>query len=479
MADNKAVPSSSGSVRSVASVRSRAAGRMPSTLEALNSFDTVERRNAVEEALRSFQEGLIARPHDSGWSNVLVRTFFSYSAEGFSPSRLVWEAVIRGLSVIGSADRDNLGALREMLAVGDALDIRATVSLETAVRVPSRSDNEFNLPGRPGMIRVLGAGFVSVPSLTSEHGRLIAALAERSRARARALVEKLNPVLAPVTVDFDADVASLAPAGNAMEAHVFRAYGDKSRAMFSELHDLAVFWSDVLGRSPTDVECLLSNDPNAFMEALADKLARLGEPDVCPVAADGLAADEFFRAVRAAGAVPCLLWLDGTSAGEADPVRLLDDAVEWGARAVALTPDRNWNLSDPAEKEKRLAALAAMTAAARERNLPLLAGSPMSEPRQKFVDSFDAPEIAAYFRDFTDSAFWLYGHGVLERAAGLGLSSAWAERTFAGDPAAANAFYLEVGKKAAPGPAAPARIAALGDDPATDEILAALAPLRL
>ncbi len=468
----------STSGRSSASVRSRALGRIPATLDSLNSLKTEVRREALAEAVRSFEDGVVIRPHESGWPNVLARTFFSYSTDGSSPSRLVWEAVIRGLSVIGSADRDNLGALGEMQAAGDALGIRVTVSLETKTFVQSYSDRDLNCSGQPGFLRALGAGFVKVPSLASPHGKLIASLPNRARDRNLNLIAKINPVLAPVAVDYEQDVLPLTPAGNATETHIFQAYAAKAKTIFPELDDLSVFWSDVIGRSPKDIEGLLA-DSGAFMEALGEKLSRLGESGLERVSSDYPPITGFFQAVRASGAIPCLLWRDGESAGEAAIGKLLDDAANWGARAVALTPDRNWNIPDTVLKEKRLAALAELVAAARERNLPLLAGSPMSEPRQKFVDSFDAPEMAAYFRDFTDSAFWLYGHATLERASGLGLSSEWAERAFAGDRAAANAFYLEVGKKAAPGKATRARVAGLGHDPEPCEIIEALAPLKL
>ncbi|MCL2001748.1 MAG: hypothetical protein FWG74_09955, partial [Planctomycetes bacterium] len=397
-----------GSGRIGISIRSRAIGSMPAVLEALNSLKTELRREALADTVNKFAKGGITRPHENGWTNVLARTFFSYSAAGFSPSRLVWEAVIRGLSVIGSADSDNLGALGEMHYAGDVLGVRVTASVETSTFVQSYSDRELNCPGRPGILRAIGAGFTRVPLLSSPDGRFIASLPNRARERNLAMIAKINPVLAPATLDFEQDVVPITPAGNATSAHIFQAYAAKAKTIFPAHHDLAVFWADVLGRSPQDVEGLL-DDHNALMDTLTDKLLQLYENGQELASANYPAVTGFFQAVRGAGAVPCILWRDGESAGEANPGKLLDDAVNWGVRAVALTPDHNWNVNNPSMKEKRLAALADLVMAARERDLPLLAGSPMREPGQKFVDSFDAPELAAYFRDFTDSALWLYG----------------------------------------------------------------------
>lgn len=468
--------SKSNAQASNASIRSRALGSIPSTLESLNSRITQERRLALSEAAASFREGQIARPHDTGWVNVMARTFFSYSHEGYSPARLVWEAAIRGLSVIGSADLDNLGALEEMRLASDALSVRATVSMETKTYVQSYAGREINCPGEPGFFRCLGVGFTRVPGLDCPGGSLIASLPGKSRERNVCRIEKINPLLNPVCIDYDEDVVPLTPAGNAYSHHLAAAYGLKAQRIFPERADRAVFWADVLGRSPQDVEAMLDDEP-LFRDVIWDKMMKLNPDEPSP--AEYPAVTDFFHAVREAGAVPCLYWLGGFTDGEADPARLLDDAVNWGVRAVALAPDSCWNVPDPAERDARLAALAAFVAQARKRNLPVLAGSPMNRARQKFVDSFDAPELSAYFRDFTDGAFWLYGHSVVERALGLGVVSDWAAGVFGRDREARNAFYLQVGKKAAAGKATRVRVANLGSDPTPDAILAALAPLKI
>lgn len=458
------------------SVRSRALGSIPNTLESLNSRFTDERRQALNEAIASFQDGSVVRPHDTGWVNVLARTFFSYSYDNFSPARLAWEAVIRGLSVIGSADYGNLGALGELQLAGDALGIRATVSMETQTYVPDYADKEINCPGHPGFLRCLGVGFTRIPSLDCESGNLIASLPKQSRDRNIARIARFNPRLDPVCIDYGEDVIPLTPAGNANPEHLAAAYALKAMQIFPERDDRAVFWADVMGRPPQEIEVLL-DDEAAFRDALWEKLIRFSpetpQPDDYPNV------DDFFTAVREAGAIPCLYWLGGFTDGEAEPVRLLDDAVNWGVRAVAIAPDSCWNIADSTEKENRLGAMANFIAEAKKHNLPILAGSPMSKAKQKFVDSFDAPELAPYFRDFTDGAFWLYGHATLERANGLGAISDWAGHVFGRDRATRNAFYLQVGKKASPGKATRVRIAGLGPEPDPGDILDALAPLKL
>ncbi len=474
MADNAS--GSSGTFHSNASIRSRALGSIPDALRALGSYRTDERKAALADVVSAFERGVVAKPQETGWVNLLARSFFSYSNDECSPARLAWEAVIRGLSVIGCCDADNLGALREMLAAGDALGVRATVSLETKCYAPSRADRDLSYPGQNGFLRALGIGFTSVPALDSEHGAFIAQLPERAHARNRERIEKINPLLSPVCINYEEDVLPLTPAGNPLPEHLATAYVRKAESVFPEKEDQAVFWSDVLGRTPQDVEALLADLP-AFGEAVWDRFRQFVEEERNPDNYPGVV--DFFKAVAASGAVPCVFWRGGETAGEADPGEFFDEALRWGARAAAVTPDALWNIADAERKSVCLGNLERMMVAARERSLPVIAGSFMDRPGQKFVDSFDAPELAAYFRDFNDAAFWLYGHATLERAAGLGLLSDWAGHAFGKDRAAANGFFRDAGKAAAPGKAARHRIDGMGPDPDPRDILESLAPLRM
>ena len=55
--------------------------------------------------------------------------------------------------------------------------------------------------------------------------------------------------------------------------------------------------------------------------------------------------------VEECGALPCAAWLNGFTAGEKDPEELLSFHKSKGLKALAIIPDRNWNISDPAKKE--------------------------------------------------------------------------------------------------------------------------------
>ena len=425
----------------------REEGNLPDdVLRDLDSFDPAVRASALETAVRAIASGDVAVPPVRDISNVHAHTFHSYSIRDYSPSRLVWEAVRRGLSVVGSTDFDVLSAMDEMYSAGAALGIRATVSLETRAFVESYADREINSPGEPGVMYVMGVGFTRMPGADT----LFPSLVEQSRSRNLEMIGKINPVLGPGAIDYAVDVLPLTPSGNATERHICAACDVKARAVFSGTKELAAHWAGVLGVSTDEAEKLVA-DSGALRNTIRAKLMKRGGVGYAqPGKGSFPRVEDFFAMVAGARAVPCQAWLDGLSAGESDPGRLQDDAMSWGARVVNVIPERNWNIADPGMKKRKLAALDAFVRAARERHLPVLAGTEMNGPGQRFVDAFEAPELAPYVGDFQDAAYWLYGHTVMERLAGKGVMSEWAAAAFAGDRAAGNAFYTEAGRAASP-----------------------------
>ncbi|MDR3212266.1 MAG: hypothetical protein LBU79_10180 [Planctomycetota bacterium] len=429
----------------------RFANHLNSLREKLRSFRREEREMALKEVIAEIDNGNLKPESSRPWSNLHAHTFFSYSCEDYSPSRLVLEAYLAGLSVIGSTDFDVLDSLEEMFSAGDSLGIRTTVSIETRAFVTPYADREINSPGEPGINYSLGVGFWRNPESGSPSATFLTTLALRSRQRNLGLIEKINPFLSPVALDYEADVIPLTPAGNATERHICAALDQKSRSIFPGKDALAVFWSDVLGRSPQDVEGLLSS-PGAFRNAIRGKLMKKGGVGyVQPDGGSFPSQTDFFAMIRDAGAIPCLAWLDGSSLGETDPNRLLGDFLDLGIMAVNIIPERNWNLADPKKKEERLDALARFIQTARQLDLPILAGTEMNSPGQKLVDLFDTPELAPYREDFQQAAYWLYGHTCLARTSGMGVGSDWTQEHFATDRRKINAFYREVGSRAEPG----------------------------
>lgn len=424
---------------------------MAAVQEDLNSFSPDRRRAALARIADGLASGALTAPPPRAVMNLHAHTFHSYCSLGLSPSGLVWEAKRRGVSVIGSADFDVLDALPEMYAAGDALGVGTTVSLETRTFVPAYAEREINSPGEPGVLYAVGAGFTRLPAPETEAGALFPSLLAQSRRRNLDMIARINPLLRAAAIDYDRDVLPLTPGGNATERHLSAAYDAKAREAFSGAGERAAFWAETLSLPPEETAALAA-DGDALRNALRARLMKRGGAGyVRPGPGTFPPVEDFFAMVRDAEALPCLAWLDGLSPGEADPERLLDDALAWGVRCVNIIPDRNVNAGDPAAGEKKRAALAAFVGAARKRSLPVLAGTELNSPGQQFVDDFDAPGLAPYAEDFREGAHFLFGHTVLARLAGMGAGSRWARDAFGENRHLANAVYARLGR------AAPAR----------------------
>ncbi len=66
--------------------------------------------------------------------------------------------------------------------------------------------------------------------------------------------------------------------------------------------------------------------------------------------------------------------------------------------------------------------LHAIVEAARKRNLPVIAGTEMNSPGQKFVDDFDSPALAPLRETFADGARFVRDHTIKQQVAGPVLS---------------------------------------------------------
>jgi len=115
-----------------------------------------------------------------------------------------------------------------------------------------------------------------------------------------------------------------------------------------------------------------------------------------------------------------------------------------GAAAANIIPDRNWNIKDPEAKKVKVAELNAFVQNAQSRNLPILVGTEMNAYGQRFVDDFDAPELAPLHGVFLEGAHIFHAHTMLQAGASMGYLSEWASRHF-DTVRAKNVFYASVG----------------------------------
>jgi len=433
---------------------------MQAALDQISSFDRSERRKALAALIA---QGL-STPPTTEWVNMHLHTFFSFNGEGWSPSRIAWEAVNRGLYSIAICDFDVLQGLEELLEAADLLCLRAAVGFESRTFFKEYATQEINSPGEPGVFYFMGMGFVRPPSAGSRAAAVLADMLERSHARNRAMIERINTCLRDVTLDYDADVLPLTPDRNATERHIVSAYHQRALREFRGCTDTAAaFWAARLGMDLKEA-CDTIKDSNRFADKLRSKLMKKGGPGYRQPDADTFPLlDHVIGMIRDCRAIPMSTWLDGTSAGESAPAAQLECLVAKGVEAVNIIPDRNWNLKDPVEKARKIAELDRYVAAARALALPINVGTELNKPGQRFVDDFAAPPMQPHHAAFLQGAQVMVGQTRLLRWADLSYIDAAAAAEFPSRQAR-NAFFATVG--ALPAPSAPVRARLTGMAPA-------------
>lgn len=422
------------------------------TLEAqLNDFDAARRRAALQGLLAAVAQGDIPPlPATGTHVNIHAHTFFSYNGYGYSPTDYAWRARKAGLLVAGIVDFDVLDAVEEFLDASQRLGLRGCAGMETRVFVEEFATREINSPGEPGIAYVVGVGFVPGAGAGNP---LLTELLRIAKERTRAIAARVNPYLAPAEVDFEKDVVSLTPKGNATERHLCMAYDQKARTVLADPDARAAFWAEKLGQPVDKIRAMLDDAPGlqALIRAKTMKAGGIGY--VQASGRDFPALSRFNAFTLDCGAIPTYAWLDGTTQGEKDIEELLDVMVAQGAAGITVIPERNWNFKDPAVKQAKLDNLYQFAKLAQTRALPLFAGTEMNAYGQRFVDDFETPELKPLLPLFQQGALLLYAHTLLQEKAGMGYLSPWAVGSFA-TTAEKNRFYAAIGRRLEPSVAA-------------------------
>jgi len=431
----------------------------------LNDFDPRKRWSALEELWDMARSGAVALPESRKAVNLHCHSFFSFNGYGYSPAYLAWKARREGLAAVGLVDFDVLDGVDEFLDACRLLGLRGCAGLETRTFVPEFSTREINSPGEPGVAYHIGAGFTASGLATPG---ILPELKETAQQRNQTMLARINPHMGSVQLDYEGDVLPLTPNGNATERHLCVAYDRKAREILPDEGERAVFWAGRLGGDANAIKEMFEDAP-IFQAFLRSKVMKAG--GVGYVKPEGPDFPEFKTVtefILDAGAIPTYGWLDGASAGERDIEELLELAMGQGVAAINIIPDRNWNVTDPDVKAKKVAELHRIVALALDRNLPILAGTEMNAHGQRFVDDFDAPEMAPLVEPALEGAQIVYGHTALQAHCGMGYTSAWSRARF--DSAKErNRFFRSLGERVAPGQER--SLDAAGPEMAPEEVL--------
>ena len=397
----------------------------------LDNFDAGTRQKALLELIGLARDGHIKLPEPTTNHNVHGHTFFSYNAYGYSPSKFAWLARKEGLCMAGIVDFDVLDAVEEFLEACRLVKVKGIASIESRVFVPEFRTRVINSPGEPGIAYHMGVGFAAA----HEHP-FLSRMRAAAEQRTREMLQRVNSFMSPVTLDYERDVLPLTPKGNATERHLCAAFERKAVHVFPEPAERVLFWEEKLGEAPVD-SVKLQN----LIRAKTMKKGGVGyvPPDEksFPLMAD------MNRCVLDCGAIPTVTWLDGTSDGEKCMEELIAVAEQCGGAALNIIPDRNFT---PGVKDHKLQNLYDVVALAERRHFPIVVGTEMNSPGNKFVDNFGSAELKPLLPIFLKGAHIMYAHSMFRKCSGRGYLGGWATKKFA-SIAAKNDFFEAAGRE--------------------------------
>ena len=429
----------------------------------LDSFDPQQRKNALLVLYEKVEAGQINLPETGTDVNIHCHTFFSYNTYGYSPSKFAWLARKAGLAVAGVVDFDVLDALDEFLDACKLLRLKGCAGLETRVFVPEFEDRVINSPGEPGISYHMGVGFPSA-NVPRQQKNFLAGLRQTAQRRNRDLMGRVNKHLRPVELDYERDVLTLTPSGNATERHMCSAYARKAAEIFEKPEELAGYWSEKLSMEITTSQLPESRDLLNAIRAKTMKRGGVGYVQPGKGSFPRMADTNSF--ILASGGIPVHTWLDGTSDGEKAIAELLEVATSTGAAAINVIPDRNYT---PGASSVKLQNLYHVVELAEKLHLPVVEGTEMNSPGQKFVDDFASKELEPLVPVFLKGAHIVYAHSVLQRKCGMGYTSEWALKNFE-NVAGRNKFFEQLGNSLKP--EQEDRLGDLNEDSTPKDILA-------
>lgn len=434
----------------------------------LNDFDANIRSQALENLWRNFKH--VLEPEGEN-VNMHMHSFFSYNAEGWSPSRIAWEAKKQGLRAAALCDFDVLEGVEEFLHACGIVELRGSVGLETRAFLKEFSTVDINSPGEPGVTYIMGMGFVSKPDSGSSAYDELQSFRQQYDERNLRMIEKINKALPDIALDYQKDAVPLTPAGGVTERHIICAYRVKSESVFPDVDKRALFWSDILGVEVSTVGQWLLEDIPTLEEKIRSKCAKKGGVGYEPPSESTFPpVEQFISWVQSCNAIPMITWLDGTSQGEADPQRMLGLLSEKGAVALNIIPDRNWNIADKAAQDVKVANLHAVVGEAVRMGLPINIGTEMNKLGLPFADDLNGPVLKEFKEAFQQGADVMNGHTLLLRYADFSYISADANTMFA-NVHEKNQFFANMGRQPALALEETSHLEELGKERAFDALI--------
>ena len=195
----------------------------------LDDFSLETRLGALE-----FLAGAESFPEAGPLYNLHCHSFFSYNANGWSPSRIAYECRKAGLFATGLCDFDVLDGVEEFIKAGEILGIRTAAHVETRAFISELSAVDINSPGEHGVAYTMGCGFFRDPLPDSPEAAGTARERANAQSRNLGLVQRINAALPEVAIDIERDLMPITPRRNPTERHIISAFRVRANQVFPD-----------------------------------------------------------------------------------------------------------------------------------------------------------------------------------------------------------------------------------------------------
>lgn len=366
-------------------------------LERLNAPTMAERLTNLREILAAETKSPEAKPQ---YANNHIHTKFSFSP--YSPTAAVYFARAEGLTSCGIMDHDSIGGAEEFRAAGSIAGMAITCGMEIRVdwSMTPFAQVRLNNPDQNGV------AYMALHGVTKEAtAPLQAALApyrEARNRRNRAMVEKINAIVADsgIALDFDQDVIPLSwwnEGGSVTERHLLYALGEKVIAAVG-MTGVVDFVEHKLHLSLSEKQRIQLSDPGNIhfrYDLLGVFKSQLVEQMYIPATDELISLPEAVQLANKLGITLCYAYLGdvgnsvtGDKKAQAFEDSYLDQLFEvlqqYGVKAVTYMPSRN-----TMEQMTRLQTLC------RQYGMSEISGEDVNSSRQSFIcKQLELPQFA-------------------------------------------------------------------------------------
>jgi len=354
-------------------------------LHLLSAPSAQERLDHLTKLIKSETAPPVVRPQ---FANNHIHTTYSFSP--YSPTAAVYFAREAGLNTAGIMDHDSIGGATEFRRAGEIAGIAVTCGMECRVdmRETALSGRRFNNPDQAGV------AYMAIHSVMPDKydflQEVFAPLREHRNVRNRAMIQRINGLVAPlgVILDFDTDVLPLSQyhtGGAVTERHLLWALAGKLLAAFGSEGIAAALAQLSIPLTDSQREKLSTGGDDLPYDLLGILKAQLVEKFYIPATDECLTLREIVTISDQAGAILCYPYLGDVGESVTGDKRtqqfedcFLDELFAMlkteGIRGITYMPSRN--------TDAQIARLQALCA---QYDMVEISGEDINSPGQSFI----------------------------------------------------------------------------------------------